>query len=92
MNDMTVHMVSADIAVIRRNFRNRLSRPLRPPSRPYAQKPQRYASAPGGTENTLGNHVQQSGSRVGPQTLRFDFTHHKAMTPGEIRAVEQTVK
>ena len=39
----------------------------------------------------LGDHVKQSGSLVGPDRLRFDFTHIKAMTPNEIRAVEEHV-
>lgn len=36
----------------------------------------------------LGKHVKQSGSHVSPERLRFDFTHHKAMTPTEIEEVE----
>ncbi|HUI92768.1 MAG TPA: alanine--tRNA ligase [Chitinivibrionales bacterium] len=39
----------------------------------------------------LGTHVQQSGSRVAPESLRFDFTHHKALTPDELRKVEDMV-
>jgi len=39
----------------------------------------------------LGDHVKQSGSLVGPERLRFDFTHITAMTPGEIARVEQIV-
>lgn len=39
----------------------------------------------------LGNHVQQSGSYVGPDRLRFDFTHFEKMTQGEIDAVESLV-
>ncbi len=39
----------------------------------------------------LGNHVKQSGSLVGPNRLRFDFTHIAAMTPEEIRQVENEV-
>jgi alanyl-tRNA synthetase len=41
--------------------------------------------------NVLGSHVKQSGSLVGPNRLRFDFTHIQAMTPEEIRAVEREV-
>ncbi len=40
---------------------------------------------------TLGEHVQQSGSRVGPEGLRFDFTHFRAMSPEELQAVEKQV-
>ncbi|WP_027721150.1 alanine--tRNA ligase [Maridesulfovibrio zosterae] len=39
----------------------------------------------------LGDHVKQSGSLVGPDRLRFDFTHIAAMTPEEIRQVENEV-
>ncbi len=39
----------------------------------------------------LGTTVTQAGSYVGPDNLRFDFTHSKAMTAQEIAEVEQIV-
>jgi len=39
----------------------------------------------------LGTHVNQAGSYVGPDRLRFDFSHFTAMTPEEIATVELTV-
>jgi alanyl-tRNA synthetase len=39
----------------------------------------------------LGTHVQQSGSLVASERLRFDFTHFQKMTEDEIAAVESIV-
>jgi alanyl-tRNA synthetase len=36
----------------------------------------------------LGDHVRQAGSYVGPDRLRFDFTHLEALRPDEIAQVE----
>ena len=39
----------------------------------------------------LGSHVEQAGSYVDAGRLRFDFTHFSAMTPEEIKKVEDMV-
>jgi alanyl-tRNA synthetase len=39
----------------------------------------------------LGEHVKQAGSLVGPDRLRFDFSHFAALTPQELKRVEAAV-
>ncbi len=41
--------------------------------------------------NVLGTHVEQRGSNITPERLRFDFSHSNKMTPEEIAAVEKMV-
>lgn len=38
-------------------------------------------------QKVLGDHVRQFGSYVGPEKLRFDFTHNSPLTPEEIEKI-----
>jgi alanyl-tRNA synthetase len=42
-------------------------------------------------KQVLGSHVQQAGSLVEPERLRFDFTHNQPLTMSEIEKIEDLV-
>lgn len=42
-------------------------------------------------KETLGGHVNQKGSNITPERLRFDFSHPDKMTPEQIKQVEDIV-
>jgi alanyl-tRNA synthetase len=91
-NDMTVHIVKADTAVGMAD----LSGPLMAAIRPELRNPTRRNHSAthllqAALRKTLGPHVQQSGSRVSPEALRFDFTHYKSLTDDEVRTVDEQV-
>src|SRR5690606_10426729 len=39
----------------------------------------------------LGPHAQQKGSLVGPERLRFDFTHGQPLQPDQLQRIEELV-
>ena len=41
--------------------------------------------------SVLGDHVQQQGSEVGPERLRFDFSHFESVTAEQIQQIEDLV-
>jgi alanyl-tRNA synthetase len=42
-------------------------------------------------QQVLGEHVNQKGSLVNAERLRFDFSHNEAVTPAQIRQIEHIV-
>ncbi len=39
----------------------------------------------------LGSHVRQAGSYVGPERLRFDFSHYSKLSESEIKEIEELI-
>ena len=42
-------------------------------------------------EKVLGSHIKQAGSLVEESRLRFDFSHHKPLSPQEINQIEKII-
>ena len=60
---------------------------------PYRKAVQRHHSATHilhwALRSVLGTHVQQAGSFVGPDRLRFDFSHFEQISPAQLREIER---
>mgnify|MGYP000100226666 CR=1 FL=1 len=60
---------------------------------PYRKAVQRHHSATHilhfALRSVLGTHVQQAGSFVGPDRLRFDFSHYEQISPKQLQEIEQ---
>ncbi|MFL5827927.1 MAG: alanine--tRNA ligase [Thermoleophilaceae bacterium] len=70
------------------------------PARALVDRPTRFATMNNHTAThllhaalraELGTHVRQAGSYVGPDKLRFDFTHSERLTPDQVTRVEERV-
>ena len=59
---------------------------------PYRKAVQRHHSATHvlhwALRSVLGNHVKQAGSFVGPDRLRFDFSHFEQISPRQLQQIE----
>jgi alanyl-tRNA synthetase len=89
---MTVHIVKSDTPFDAEELKKPLHAEIRPDERGHTRRNHSATHLlQAALRKVLGTHVQQSGSRVAPESLRFDFTHHKAVSSDELRKVEELV-
>jgi alanyl-tRNA synthetase len=88
-NDVHVHILDAAVAVpVGKELTVRVDADRRARIKPHHTATHLMNEA---LKRVLGAHVRQAGSYVGPDKLRFDFTHPKALSPDEIAAIEKIV-
>ncbi|MGD9201871.1 MAG: alanine--tRNA ligase [Chitinispirillia bacterium] len=91
-NDLTVHRVKAEGQFPVEFLENRLYARINDKERSQTRKNHSATHLlQAALVKILGDHISQSGSRVGPDSLRFDFTHFKALSHEEIENVENLV-
>jgi alanyl-tRNA synthetase len=91
-NDMSVLKVSAErdfpVAELAEPFEARIDVEARDQTRRNHSATHLLQAA---LRDVLGEHVQQSGSRVAPDSLRFDFTHFSSIGQDALAAIERAV-
>jgi alanyl-tRNA synthetase len=91
-NDSVVHRVKSACVLTNENFSAALRACIDTPSRAATRRNHTATHLlQSALRRVLGDHVQQSGSRVDPSGLRFDFTHFKGLDGEEIIKVETLV-
>lgn len=87
-NELIVHFVEKLPAALNASFRAIVNKHKRQLSMDNHSATHLLHAA---LRQVLGKHVEQKGSLVNDKVLRFDFSHFTAMTPEEIRKVENIV-
>jgi alanyl-tRNA synthetase len=91
-NDLVIHRATADAVLVRDDLSGPLSASIVGERRAAIRRNHSATHLlQAALRTVLGNHVSQSGSRVDDKSLRFDFTHFKALDAGELARVENIV-
>ncbi|HEX7510032.1 MAG TPA: alanine--tRNA ligase [Chitinivibrionales bacterium] len=91
-NDAVVHKVSSPVAPSKEDFSSPMMARVHHDNRMATRRNHSATHLlQAAMRKIVGEHIQQSGSRVDHAVLRFDFTHFKALTEKELDAVEQQV-
>ncbi len=87
-NDLIVHLTRTLPGNIRDKFRATVNKERRNRAAVHHSATHLLHEA---LRKVLGTHVQQKGSYVGPDKLRFDFSHFAKLSPEELQKVEDEV-
>ncbi|NLG16017.1 MAG: alanine--tRNA ligase [Fibrobacter sp.] len=91
-NDMVIHRARASVPLTSEDFSAPLTAEINDTRRGDTRRNHTATHLlQAALRKVLGDHVQQSGSKVEPEGLRFDFTHFKALSTEELEAVEKQV-
>ncbi|MBN2036512.1 MAG: alanine--tRNA ligase [Chitinispirillaceae bacterium] len=91
-NELTVHRAVSVVPLVKSDFERPLHSAINVTKRNAIRRNHTATHLlQAALRKVLGTHVQQSGSRVDAEGLRFDFSHFKAMTKDELAAVEHRV-
>jgi len=91
-NDLVIHRASTDAVIVRDDFAKPLQASLVGGRRAAIRRNHSATHLlQAALRKALGSHVSQSGSRVDDKSLRFDFTHFKALDISELALVENLV-
>jgi len=91
-NDLVIHKVNVPVNVAEHEFAGGLKAYIASDLRASIRRNHSATHLlQAALRQTLGDHVQQSGSKVDQSGLRFDFTHFKALTIEEVEKVEKQV-
>jgi alanyl-tRNA synthetase len=91
-NDAIVHKISALQALSKEDFSSPMMARVHHDSRSATRRNHSATHLlQAALRKIAGEHIQQAGSRVDHMTLRFDFTHFKALTAEEVVSIEQQV-
>ena len=91
-NDTTVHRGVCDVPLQREDFEHNVRAGI--DTAPRAATRRNHTAThllQAALREVLGDHVQQSGSRVDSEGLRFDFTHFQGVSRKELERIEELV-
>ena len=87
-NELTIHLTEKMPGNVEQTFSAVVNKPQRESTMNNHSATHLLHAA---LRKVLGKHVEQKGSLVNAEILRFDFSHFAAMTPEEVKQVEEIV-